>query len=122
MPLETISSQDYVHAMRRIILFITTSTLVRLLIWIPLRFVFLRIFGLYVGEVVFHALGGILFLYCLERFFVLFQEDDGRGILGIFIPEWIERPVGGIFWKATRPLRRRCFIFRYGYSPEKYSI
>lgn len=108
--------------MRRIILFITTSALVRLLIWIPLRFVFLRLFGLYVGEVVFHTLGGILFLYCLERFFVLFQEDDGRGILGIFIAAWIERPVSSLFWKATRPLRRRCFILKYGYHPEKYSV
>lgn len=105
--------------MRRMILFITTSVIVRLFIWVPLRFVFLRIFGLYVGEALFHALGGILFLYCLERFFVLFQEDDGRGIFGVFIPEWIERPVTMILWKATRPLRRQWFILKYGYPPNK---
>ena len=103
--------------MRRLILFITTSVIIRFFIWIPLRFVFFRIFGLYVGELVFNIVGGILFLYFIERFFVLFQEDDGRGLLGVFIPEWVEKPVVTLFWTVTRPLRRQCFIFKHGYPP-----
>jgi hypothetical protein len=84
---------------------------------VPLRFVFFRVFGFYVGELVFNIFGGILFLYFLERFFVLFQEDDGRGILGVFIPEWIEKLIVKLFWTVTRPLRMRCFIFKHGYPP-----
>lgn len=103
--------------MQRLLLFITTSVIIRFLVWVPLRFVFFRIFGLYVGELVFNIFGAILFLYFLERFFVLFQEDDGRGILGVFISEWLEKPVAMIFWKVTRPLRRQCFIFKHGYCP-----
>lgn len=103
--------------MQRLILFITTSLIVRFIIWVPLRFVFLRIFGLYVGELAFNVLGGILFLYVLERFFVLFQPDDGRGLLGVFIPEWLERPVNRLFWKITRPLRKQWFISKHGYRP-----
>jgi hypothetical protein len=103
--------------MQRLLLFVTTSLIIRLFIWVPLRFVFFRVFGFYVGELVFNIFGGILFLYFLERFFVLFQEDDGRGILGVFIPEWIEKPIVKLFWTITRPLRRRCFIFKHGYPP-----
>jgi hypothetical protein len=87
--------------MRRLILFITTSVIIRFFIWVPLRFVFFRIFGLYVGELVFNIVGGILFLYFMERFFVLFQEDDGRGLLGVFIPQWVEKPVVTLFWTVT---------------------
>jgi hypothetical protein len=103
--------------MQRLLLFITTSVIIRFLVWVPLRFVFFRIFGFYVGELVFNIFGAILFLYLLERFFVLFQEDDGRGILGVFIAEWLEKLVAMIFWKGTRPLRRQCFIFKHGYCP-----
>jgi hypothetical protein len=103
--------------MTRLVLFITTSAIIRFLIWLPLRFVFLRMFGIYVGELVFSVFGGILFLYCLERFFVLFQEDDGRGLVGVFIPEWLEKPVTLLLWKLTRPLRRQWFIFQHGYPP-----
>jgi len=105
--------------MRRLIIFITTSALIRLFIWFPIRFVFLRIFGLYLGEVLFNLFGGFLFLYFLERFFVLFQEDDGRGLVGVFIPEWIEKPVTTFFWKVTRPLRRQWFIYKHGYPPNQ---
>jgi hypothetical protein len=103
--------------MRRLILFIITSIIIRLFAWVPLRFIFYISFGLYVGEFIFNLFEGILLLYFTERFFVLFQEDDGRGILGIFIPEWIEKPIVTIFWKVTRPLRRQCFISKYGYPP-----
>ena len=103
--------------MRKLILLLTTSIIIRVFIWVPLRHAFLRIFGFYMGEQAFNILGGILLLYFIERFFVLFQEDDGRGMLGVFIPEWIERPVVTKFWKVTRPLRRQCFIFKHGYPP-----
>ncbi len=108
--------------MQRLLLFLTTSFVVsfvvKFFIWIPLRFVFLRFFGLYVGDLVFNLFGGLLFFYCLERFFVLFQEDDGRGIIGVFIPEWVEKPATIFFWKVTRPLRKKCFIIKYGYLPK----
>ncbi len=103
--------------MQRLLLFLTTSVIMRFFVWVPLRFVFFRIFGLYVGDLIFNIFGAILFLYVLERFFVLFQEDDGRGLIGVFIPEWIERLIGMRFWKITRPLRRQWFIFKHGYPP-----
>jgi hypothetical protein len=103
--------------LRRLIIFITTSAVIRLLIWVPLRFVFIRAFGIYVGQIIFEVFGGILVLYFIERFFVLFQEDDGRGIFGVFIPEWIEKPVTLILWKVTRPFRRQWFIYKHGYPP-----
>jgi hypothetical protein len=103
--------------MQKLLLFITTSAIIRLFIWVPLRFVFLRIFGFYIGDLLFNIFGGILFLYVIERFFVLFQEDDGRGILGVFIPEWLERAVVNLFWKVSRPLRRKWFIIKHGYPP-----
>jgi hypothetical protein len=103
--------------MKRLLLFLTTSVILRFFIWVPLRLVFLRLFGFYVGELVFNVFGGIVFLYCLERFFILFQEDDGRGLLGVFIPAWVERPVTRLFWKVTRPLRRQLFILKHGYPP-----
>lgn len=104
--------------MRKLILFLTTSFLVRVLIWIPLRFLFLRIFGFYVGSYLFNFFVGLLFLYFLERLFVLFQEDDGRGIIGVFIPEWVEQPVAKVFWQITRPVRKQWFICKHGYSPQ----
>jgi hypothetical protein len=110
------------ETMRRLLLFITTSAIIRFLIWVPLRFIFLRFFGLYVGEMLFNVFGGIVFLYVLERFFVLFQEDDGRGMIGVFIPEWVEKPVAMLFWKITRPIRRQYFIAKHGYPPIQYQF
>ncbi|HAX89047.1 MAG TPA: hypothetical protein DCY91_22985 [Cyanobacteria bacterium UBA11370] len=103
--------------MRRLLLFVTTSFLVRFWLWVPMRFFLLRVFGLYIGNLVFHLLGGILFVYCVERFFILFQDDDGRGLLGVFIPEWVQIPVTIFFCKITRPLRKQWFIFKHGYPP-----
>lgn len=82
-----------------------------------MRLFLLRVFGLYIGNLVFHLLGGILFVYCVERFFILFQEDDGRGLLGVFIPEWVQLPVTIFCCKITRPLRKQWFIFKHGYPP-----
>lgn len=107
--------------MRKLILFLTTSFLVRVLIWIPLRFLFLRIFGFYVGSYLFNFFVGLLFLYFLERLFVLFQEDDGRGLIGVFISEWVEQPVAKVFWQITRPVRKQWFIYKHGYSPQVQS-
>lgn len=104
--------------MQRLLVFLTTSFIVRFFVWIPLRFIFLRIFGLYVGKLFINIVGGILLLYFLERIFVLFQADDGRGLFGVFIPKWLERRVSNLFWKITRPLRRQYFIFKYGYPPK----
>ncbi len=104
--------------MQRLIVFLTTSLIIRFFIWIPLRFIFLRVFGLYVGELFFNILGGILLLYVLERIFVLFQADDGRGLLGVFIPKWLERRASNLFWKLTRPWRRQYFIWKHRYPPE----
>lgn len=104
--------------MRKLILFLTTSFIIRVLIWIPLRFLFLRLFGFYVGSYLFNFFVGLLFLYFLERLFVLFQEDDGRGLIGVFIPAWIEQPFAKVFWQITRPVRKQWFIYKHGYSPQ----
>lgn len=103
--------------MARLLLFLTTSFIIRVLVWVPLRFIFLRFFGLYVGNLIFNLFGGIFVVYCMERFFVLFQEDDGRGLLGVFIPEWLETPITLFFWKVTRRLRKQWFIRKHGYPP-----
>ncbi len=103
--------------MARLLLFLTTSFIIRFLVWVPIRFIFLRLFGLYVGNLIFNLFGGIFVVYCMERFFVLFKEDDGRGLLGVFIPEWLETPVELFFWKLTRRLRKQWFIWKHGYPP-----
>ncbi|HBE18338.1 MAG TPA: hypothetical protein DEG17_01680 [Cyanobacteria bacterium UBA11149] len=103
--------------MAKLILFLTTSFIIRFVVWVPIRFIFLRLFGLYVGSLIFNLFGGIFFVYFVERFFVLFQEDDGRGLLGVFIPEWVETPVTLFFWKVTRWLRKQWFIWKNGYPP-----
>lgn len=103
--------------MQRLLIFFTTSFIIRVVLWVPLRFLFLRIFGIYVGTHLFNALGGLLLLYFLERLFVLFQADDGRGIVGVFVSEWVEKPVTRFCWKITRPLRKRWFIYKHGYPP-----
>lgn len=103
--------------MRRLLIFLSTSVIVRIVVWIPLRFLFLRLFGLYVGSLLFNVLGGLLLLYILERFFVLFQQDDGRGLIGVFIPEWLEQVVILFLLKVTRPLRKRWFAWKHGYPP-----
>ncbi|MBE9125703.1 hypothetical protein IQ258_05915 [Coleofasciculus sp. LEGE 07081] len=104
--------------MKNLIIFLTTSFIVRVFIWVPLRFWFLRIFGLYVGSHLFNFVGGLLVLYFLERFFVLFQVDDGRGLVGVFIPEWVEKPVTLFIFKVTRPFRKQWFIFKNRYPPQ----
>ncbi|HBB30589.1 MAG TPA: hypothetical protein DDZ80_04935 [Cyanobacteria bacterium UBA8803] len=104
--------------MRRLLVFITTSLIVRFFVWVPLRFLILRLFGAYVGSLLLNVVGSLLVLYLLERFFVLFQEDDGRGLIGVFIPEWIEAPATLCFWRLTRPLRKQLFILKHGYRPD----
>lgn len=103
--------------MARLLLFLTTSFIIRFVVWAPIRFIVLRLFGLYVGSLIFNLFGGIFLVYFVERFFVLFQEDDGRGLLGVFIPEWVETPVTLFFWKVTRWLRKQWFIWKHGYPP-----